>query len=158
MRRWLNCVHGQRLHVLPSSSLRRLHKPWAMRCSIRNEIMDGNQGYHVILCEHGAEASKVWVSVAYLIDLFNATMPMSWTDIHSEVPISHFLSRLVGVGCQALDFSVQGKVCVQNVAHAYMLTKCKINLKPRSCGKAPRSRSVVLLDRKDPTCFSNLQH
>ena len=31
------------------------------------------------------------------------TMPMMCTDVHSGVPMSHFLNRQVGMGCQALN-------------------------------------------------------
>ena len=81
-----------------------------------------------LLCDHGVEASKDWVFVAHFIHLFNTTMPMSCTDVHSGAPMSHFLHRRVGMGCQALNFLSRGNyvfkmsrmhACLQNVQPLY---------------------------------------
>ena len=66
---------------------------------MKNEIMNGNQGGHVILCDHGVEASKDWVLVAHFIHLFSTMMPMTCTDVHSGAPMSQFLHMRVGMGC-----------------------------------------------------------
>ena len=50
-------------------------------------------------CENGVEVSKDWVFVTHFINLFNTTMPMPCTDVHSETPMSHFWNRRVGMGC-----------------------------------------------------------
>ena len=81
-----------------------------------------------LLCDHGVEASNDWVFVAHFIHLFNTTMPMPCTDVHSGAPMSHFLHRRVGMGCQALNFLSWGNyvfkmsrmhACLQNVQPLY---------------------------------------
>ena len=57
-----------------------------------------------ILCEQGVESSNVGVFVPHFVNLFNTTTPMLCRDVYSEAPMSHFLNRRVGMGCQALNF------------------------------------------------------
>ena len=122
-------VHAQRLHVLPSSLFAMSSKcvsdvmvKWKMKSwTITRVIM-------WLLCDHGVEASKDWVFVAHFIHLFNTTMPMPCTDVHSGSPMSHSLHRRVGMGCQALNFLSRGNfvfkmsrmhACLQNVQPLY---------------------------------------
>ena len=78
--------------------------------------------------EHGVEASKVWAFVTHFINLFITTMLMPCTDVHSEAPMSHFLNRRVGMGCQALNFQLRANyvfkmshthACLHNVQHIW---------------------------------------
>ena len=95
---------------------------------MKNEIMNGSQGDHVLLCDHGVEASNDLVFVTHFTDFFNITVPMPCTDVHSGAPVSHFLHRRVGIGCQALNFLSRGNyvfqmsrmhACLQNVQPLY---------------------------------------
>ena len=81
-----------------------------------------------LLCDHGVEASKDWVFVAHFIHLFNTTMPMPCTDVHSGVPMSHLFHRRVRMGCQDLNYLSRGNyvfkmsrmhACLQNVQPLY---------------------------------------
>ena len=79
------------------------------------------------LCDHSVEASKDWVLGAHFINFLNTTMPMPMpmpcTDVHSGAPMSHFLHRRVGMGCQALNFRSQANY-VLDVTHACLFAKC----------------------------------
>ena len=154
----LNRVHAQLLHVLPSSLFAMSSKcvsdvmvKWKMKSwAVTRVIM-------WLLCDHGVDASKEWVFVAHFIHLFNTTMPMPCTDVHSGAPMSHFLHRRVGMGCQALNFLSRGNYVFKS--HACMLickmyNHCTKHLTRQPFGKPPRSGSAVLLDKNDPVCFS----
>ena len=125
----LNGVHAQLLHVLPSSLFTMSSKcvsdvmvKWKMKSwAVTRVIM-------WLLCDHGVDASKDWVFVAHFIHLFNTTMPIPCTDIHSGAPMSHLLHRRIGMGCQALNFLSRGNyvfkmsrmhACLQNVQPLY---------------------------------------
>ena len=134
IRRWLlwcfeSHARAQRLHGLPSSLFAMFSKcvsdvmvKWKMKSwTVTRVIM-------WLLFDHGVEASKDWVFVAHFIHLFNTTMPMPCTDVHSAPPMSHFLHRRVGIGCQALNFLSRGNyvfkmsrmhACLQNVQPLY---------------------------------------
>ena len=86
----------------------------------KNEIMNGNQGDHVPFV-WSWRRSKQRLS-------FCRTMPMPCTDVHYGAPMSHFLHRRVGMGCQALNFLSRGNyvfkmsrmhACLQNVQPLY---------------------------------------
>ena len=121
----LNHVHAQLLHVVPSSLFAMSSKcvsddmvQWKMKSwTVTRVIM-------WLLCDHGVDASKDWDFVAHFIHLFNTTIPMPCTDVHSGAPMSHFLHRRVGMGCQALNFLSRGNyvfkmsrmhACLQNI-------------------------------------------
>ena len=125
----LNRVHAQLLHVLPSSLFAISSKcvsdvmvKWKMKSwTVTRVIM-------WLLCDHGVDASKDWVFVAHSIHLLSTMMPMPCTDVHSGTPMSHFLHRRVGMGCQALNFLSRGNymfimscmhACLQNVQPPY---------------------------------------
>ena len=157
----LNRVHAQRLHVLPSSLFAMSSKfvsdvmvKWKMKSwTVTRVIM-------WLLCDHGVEASKDWVFVAYFIHLFNTTMSMPCTDVYSGAPKSHFVQRRVGIGCQALNFLSRGNYvfkCHACMPVGKMYNTCTKHLTPQPCGKPPRSGSAVLLDKNDAVCFSILQ-
>ena len=109
--------------------LRCLQNAWATSWS--NEKMKSWTVTRVImwlLCDHGVEASKDWFFVAHFIHLFNTMMPMPCTDVHSGAPMSQFLHRRVGMGCQALNFLSRGNyvfkmwrmhACLQNMQPLY---------------------------------------
>ena len=77
-----------------------LHKT-CERChaQLKNEIMNGNQGDHVTFVWTWRRSKQRWGFVTHFINLFNTTMPMPCTDVHSETPMSHFWYRRVGMGC-----------------------------------------------------------
>ena len=112
------------------------------------------------LCQHGIEASKDWVSVAHFNHLFNTPMPRTVTD----VPRSPYVTLLKQAGWY--PWAVRLWICgrgpiVYSKCHACMPVykctyPCTTHSKPQSTGKPNRCGSV-LLDRKDPTCFSILQ-
>ena len=90
----------------------------------KNEIMNGNQGDHVTFvwswrrCKQRLSFCRT----------FHPFIPMPRTDVHSGAPMSHFLHRRVGMGCQALNFLSWGNyvfkmsrmhACLQNVQPLY---------------------------------------
>ena len=89
---WIACTRS-------SSTCCHLHKTSRCHAQLKNELMNGNQADHAISCEQGVEVSKDWVFVTHFINLFNTTMPMPCTDVHSETPMSQFWNRRVGMGC-----------------------------------------------------------
>ena len=77
-----------------------------------------------LLCERGFEVSKDWVFVAHFIHIFNTMMPIPCTVVHIGAPMSYFLHRWAGMGCQALNFRSRAnyvntmwrmQACLQNV-------------------------------------------
>ena len=119
-----SCCTCYHLHCL-----RFLQNAWATSWS--NKKMKSWTVTRVImwlLCDYGVDASKDWVFVAHSIHLLNTMMPMPCTDVHSGTPMSHFLHRRVGMGCQALNFLLRGNymfimscmhACLQNVQPPY---------------------------------------
>ena len=138
----LNRVHAQLLHVLPSSLFAMSSKcvsdvmvKWKMKSwTVTRVIM-------WLLCDHGVDASKDWVFVAHFIHLFNTTMPMSCTDVHSGAPISHFLHRRVGMGCQALNFLSRGNYVTGDPLHSRALAHSRAPLFTQPCPHCSHSRA-----------------
>ena len=157
----LNREHAQRLHVLPSPLLRHLQNAWAK--SKRSIEMKSWTVTRVImwhLCQHGVEESKDWVSVAHFNHLFNTPMPRTVADVPRSPGVT--LLKQAGIhGLWGFEFAVVGQLFTQNWCHACMPVykctyPCTTHSKPQASGKPNRCGSV-LLDRKDPTCFSILQ-
>ena len=88
---------------------------------MKNEIMNGNQGDHVTFVWSWRRSKQRLSFVAHFIHLFNTTMPILCTDLHSGAPMSHFIHRRVGIGCQALNFLLRvNYVFKMSCMHAYL--------------------------------------
>ena len=85
---------------------------------MKNEIMNGNQGDHVTFVWSWRRCKQRLSFVAHFIHLFNTTMPMSCTDVHSGAPMSHFLHRRVGMGHRPLSRQVTDQIVLRAKLHS----------------------------------------
>ena len=108
-------VNAQRLHVLPSLLLWSfwIHGRW--HSQMISEIMSSTSVIRDFFCQHGVEAIKLWIFIAYLV--ICTTM---------STPATNFSHMRVGMGCHALHFRLLANylfkmsgmlVCLQNVQH-----------------------------------------
>ena len=100
---------------------------------IKYEIMNVTRVIMWLVCDNGVKTGKDWVSVAHFIHLFNTTVPMSYTDVHSGAPMSHFLHGRVGMAVR-LWFSGCGPTmrlkCHACMPVCKMYNTCSIPLTP----------------------------
>ena len=122
----LNRMHAQRLHMLPSSFLQSFQKCVTISCPMKNEIMNGNQGGHVTYV-------WTWRRSKQILNFCRTFHPFIQHHDSDAVyrrthrsPMSHFLNRRVGIGCQALNLRSPANsvfkmsrmdACLQNVQH-----------------------------------------
>ena len=95
-----------------------------------------------LLWEHGIEASKDWVFVAYTFtqhhdaDAVHKCTCILWS------PGATFLKQTGWYEPSGFEFSISGQLCIQNITHAYLFAKCTTHLKPLPCAKRPRSERL----------------
>ena len=126
---------------------------------MKNEIMNGNQGDHVTLCDHGVEASKDWV-LSHISSIFQHHDADAVHRRTLRSPDVTLLTQAGWYGLSGFEVPVAGQLRVQNLTYACLFAKCTactIHFTPQPCEKPPRSGSAVLLDKNGPVCFSILQ-
>ena len=156
---WIACMSGccTCCHL---SLLRGLPNAWATSCWKENEIMNGNYRDHVAFVWTWRRREQR-LSFCRTFHPFIQHHDAAAVHRHTlRSPMSHFLHRRFGMGCQALNFRSRANyvlkmsrmhACWKNAQPLYN------TLMPQPCAKPPRSGSAVLLDNTDPVCFSILQ-
>ena len=155
----LNREHAQRLHVLPSPLLRHLQNAWAKS---KRSIEMKSWTVTCDICVNMASKQAKIEFLSHISTIYSTPRCRAQWQTYPEAPTSHLLNRRVGIhGLSGFEFAVVGQLCTQNWCHACMPVykctyPCTTHSKPQASGKPNRCGSV-LLDRKDPTCFSILQ-